>query len=488
MKLNIKHIVILLLAAVILMACDRNGLTTNGYPILMAPLEAGETKAMLDAETFGANGNQIRIYDYYTPKGAQTHNMPPYIPGTLIESNGNGSWPFEQGKKYDWTPDGTHKFFGWLEKDASLGNTMPFKPTFDQNTQILTISDAVVVPGSESEFDFMYSDVHWRCLDTAAYFTAVPLAFQHLLTSFSLAAYEVALYNDYIIDYVTFTGISTKNTVTIDYSGDQPVANYRTATGEESYTLNPKADGIQLTADLKDLMTGITLPSDDHRKYSLAWPQPARTTKLTIGYRVKDVSDPDANNEYISYTKTITIPYAWEAGKKNNLNLEFKDKEISLTYEIEPWNKITEEIDFSDQVTVESPITWLKSTIDTVYYSTGEVILFDDMNKEASAVFTILTPKGATWTASLISKKGHPDAFEFVDGTKYGVVGRPDTLKLKVTNLDPISPRHECELMITVQTADGRTIVVDDILTPEADENGNPTDYDRFTIIQNLIN
>lgn len=30
--------------------------------------EAGQTKALLDAETFATNGNQIKVYDFYRRK------------------------------------------------------------------------------------------------------------------------------------------------------------------------------------------------------------------------------------------------------------------------------------------------------------------------------------------------------------------------------------------------------------------------------------
>lgn len=487
-KVYIYLISVLMLAV---LGCHREEPLAPFGEISFAPSEAGDTKAMLTSETFGAAGNQIRIYDYYFPKGADTPNATPYIPGTLITSNGNGSWPFEGGAKYDWTADGKHKFFGWLEKDAAMASDKQFTPTFDQADQTLTTPVVEVTPGNADVYDFMYSDTHWRDLDNNPYYTSVPLVFNHLYTSFSIAAYEAAKYNDYIIESVTVEGIKTKNSATIDYSGEQPLPTYGEATDPINFTLKPKGDdGFALTANLKDLATGELIPETTGRVYMTAWPQAARSLKLTIAYKVKDVSDPNADHPYIAYTKTITIPYVWEAGKRNNLNLEFKDKEISLTYNVEPWNKVTEEIEFSDQVMVEehATIKWDRSTIEDVDYTTGEVIVKDNMDIEATCTFTILSPKGATWTASLIAKEGDPDAFRLSDGTKYGVVGGESTIKIVVTNQDPISPRHVCELLITVQTADGRTIVVDDALTPEYDEEGNRTTYNRFKIIQNFIN
>ena len=53
-------------------------------------------------------------------------------------------------------------------------------------------------------------------------------------------------------------------------------------------------------------------------------------------------------------------------------------------------------------------------------------------------------------------------------------------MKLRVTNQAPIAPRHVCYLRITIQTADGRTIVVKNLVPGK--------DNAEFKVIQNLIN
>lgn len=469
-------------AIVALLACNKKEIHLTDFPITMSLTEAGSTKALLDAETFETVGNQIKIYDYYTSGSAQADG---YYFNDVIKCAGVGNWPFVVGG-HKWTSDGVHKFFGWMIDDVN--ETELFTPTFDEATKVVTIPTTTLAQASTAQYDFMYSNIHERNLNTAPDFTPVPLEFNHMFTAFNISGKDVALYNEYIIDYVEINGMVITNSATINYNveGPMPELTFGTGVTGDAYRLQ-HAGGIQLGANYKDLATGETT-----RQYLLAWPQAARAMKLTIGYQAKDVSV--EGTQYHSYTKTITIPYAWEPGKKNNLNLEFKDKEIALTYEVEPWNKKPEEIDFADEVMVDedSYIKWDENSVQHVDYVNGEVIVFDDKNIEATCTFTILTPKGATWTASLISKEGHPDAFRLVDDSKYGNVGEESTLKLVVTNQDPISPRHVCELMITVQTADGRTIVVDDALTPETaeDEDGNKveTTYTRFKIIQNFVN
>lgn len=503
MKRHITHILTAAAALLAVLGCTKNEPNTNGRLITMTAHEAGATKALLEADSFMAAGNQIVVYDYYTaPNDVQNPNPATgyYIPGVTAQSTGATDagtvWPFLGDARYEWTDAGTHKFFGWMVKDNNENPALTASGFFGngfgftQATHTLTIPTTTLSQSSD-QFDFMYSNITPREPATEG-FDPVPLEFKHLFTAFGIIAKDVAEFRDYAIDYIEFKGMVETNSATIvfpiDESTDEPTVTYGTGTpGDSPYRIT-FTDGLHLTDSYKDLFSteGNLGQNTSNRKYMLAWPQAARAIELNIGYRAKEIND----TEYESYTKKITLTSAWLAGQKNNLNIDFKDKEITLNYLVEPWNVQTEEVDFSDQVTVDEndTITWDLSTVDDVDYSTGKVLLYDDPNVEAMCTFTILTPKGATWTASLISLEGHPDAFRFVGGTKYGTVGVRDTIKLAVTNQDPISPRHVCELLITVQTADGRTIVVDDALTPERDEEGNETTYSRFQIIQNLIN
>ena len=108
--------------------------------------------------------------------------------------------------------------------------------------------------------------------------------------------------------------------------------------------------------------------------------------------------------------------------------------------------------------------------------------MFSDEDITAVCKFRIDTPKGSTWTASLIPIAGHQDAFTIVEGTKYGEVGVDSEIRIRVNNQAPIAPQHACKLRITVQTADGRTIVAN-IMPDETDPS-----ISEYTIIQNFIN
>lgn len=482
MKVSNTYIIIAAAALLTLIGCTKKQIDqTPGVEIMLTATESGSTKALLDNGAFAAIGNRLKIYDYFTP-GAS--GSPDYYIDDFVVSGGGYTWPFANGR-YEWTSDGVHKFWGWLDTDVNFDPDMTASSffskgfSFDPTNQVLTIG-VTSMTQSSTQFDFMYSSVYNRKLNPNPDYSAIPLEFHHLFTAFSIAAKDVAEFNEYLIESIQVKGMKTTCSATVDFSGDETVVTYNgSANTDAAFTFAPSSS-FKLTTELTDVATWT-----ETREHFLAWPQDARTVSIVIIYKAKEVNDA----AYTSYTKTILLPFALEAGKKNNINLEFKDKEITLDYYIEDWITVTEEIDFSDQVTVDEEtgtIKWVDG-VQEVDYVNGEVILFDDPKIEATCTFTILTPKGATWTASLISKEGHPDAFRFVEGTKYGTVGDESTIKLVVTNQDPISPRHVAELLITVQTADGRTIVVDDALTPEEYE-GQPTTYTRFKIIQNLIN
>ena len=183
----------------------------------------------------------------------------------------------------------------------------------------------------------------------------------------------------------------------------------------------------------------------------------------------------------------------WPAGKKLTYNLIISGDrtitEFQINTVVEDWIPHSEEIDFAQQVEVKEgkEMNWVEGTYESWNRDTGEVVLFTDVDKVAECEFNILAPVGATWTASLIPLTASAmDAFSIVEESKYGEVGtdRMQSVKIKINNPDPISARNACKLRITVQTPDGRTIVVKNLMPKPAASNG----VEEFTIIQNLIN
>lgn len=433
---------------------------------------------MLDETSFAKAGNLIKIYDIYTQAGNTTPDSTPYIDDQIkSEGPGNDIWPFVS-QRYNWTPDGTHKFFGWLAEDKNMTekNTPKsfFGNAFGYDSQVLTIPSTTINADSP-QFDFMYSNVHVRDLNTNPdYASSVPLEFRHLFTAFSIAAQNMSPNFDITVESITIEGLMNTRSAKIDYTdvGDKeyPTVEYISSKNDNANVADFSfAPSFQLSTNFVDVSTKTT-----ERKYLMSWPmteEDSENVELTIKYRVDN--DPKAITKVISLSGK-----EWEAGKKNNVNLVFKDKEIILQCVVMDWTPQEEIIDFSDQVVVKNTMTW--ENVKSVNYDTGEVILYDDTSIKATCNFSFTAPKGATWTASLIPIEGHQDAFAFIGTTKYGAVGVDTPVKLRVTNQAPIAPRHVCYLRITIQTADGRTIVVKNLVPGK--------DNAEFKVIQNLIN
>ena len=478
MKRHITHILTAAAALLAVLGCTKNEPNTNGRLITMTAHEAGATKALLDADSFMAEGNQIKVYDYYTPTtGAATY----YIPGATAQSGGSTAsgtvWPFTDGTRYEWTEDGLHKFFGWLEKDNNgTGITASgffgegFE--FDDEEHILTIPTTTLSQGG-AQFDFMYSGVTTREPATQGY-DQVALGFKHLFTAFKITAANNSS-NDVWLKGVRINGLKNKRGASIDYSGTEPGVSYTTPTGHQDFVYNVSDEGMLMT---KGQMYNVS-PED----YQIMWPHTRddfADAQIVVDYKYKE---PSAATPLDGQT-TIDLKdvISWKGGQKNNVGLMFKDKEISLTCKVEPWTVVEETIDFTDQITVSNPLTWVPNSVESVNYDNGEVVLYTDSYSVAVCNFRIDTPAGAIWTASLIPVEGYSDAFKILDNTKYGAVGVDSEVHIQVTNMAPIAPKHVVLLRITVQTADGRTIVAD-MMPDQTDES-----ITEYKLIQNLIN
>ena len=212
------------------------------------------------------------------------------------------------------------------------------------------------------------------------------------------------------------------------------------------------------------------------------WPQSRadfENAEIVVDYKYRE---PSGTSALVGETKIpLKDMFSWESGQKNNLALTFKDKEISLTCKVEPWTVVEETIDFTNQISVSNPLTWVPNSVESIDYENGEVVLYSDSYSVAICNFHIDTPAGATWTASLIPVEGHADAFKILDNTKYGAVGVDSEIHIQVTNMAPYAPKHVVLLRITVQTADGRTIVAD--MMPNQTDEG----ITEYKLIQNII-
>lgn len=149
--------------------------------------------------------------------------------------------------------------------------------------------------------------------------------------------------------------------------------------------------------------------------------------------------------------------------------------EVVLTCEVQPWDYVSEVVEFSNNVTVEpgNEISWVEGyrSLDT---SDHEVVLANNGTR-AVCRFKISTPLGAEWFASIVTESGVYGAFAF-DGPSSGMVGDDAELKIYAVESSPIVV-STARLRIMVRTADGTTIVVKTLVNSGGDE---------YTLIQNI--
>lgn len=440
---------------------------------------------MLDGNTFKTTGNQLQIYDYYTPPTGDPswHINVNGTPGDLIESTNNGAaWPFINDHRYEWTENGVHKFFGWLVKDNNENPAIEASTffgngfAFNTGTQTLNIPAKTLSQTGTPQFDFMYSDISPRNLNVESPdFSEVPMYFRHLFTSFKVTSANVSS-NQVWLKKVTIKKLKTTKSAQINFSGAETVVTYTDAT---------PADASDFVYTLSEDGSIELIKNDDAKQlsdYTIMWPQTEAdlgTVQIVVEY---DYKEPGGTRTEGETTIELVSMNPWEAGKKIDLGIMFQDKQISLTCNVEPWTYIDDTIDFTDQISISKAIEWDVKTVQHVDYQKGEVILYSDSTSVAVCNFHIDTPAGSTWTASLIPMEGHVDAFKIMDNTKYGAVGVDSQIKIRVTNQAPIAPRHVVILRITVLTADGRSIIANMMST------GTSTTIKEFKIIQNIIN
>lgn len=399
------------------------------------------------------------------------------------------TWPFTdqldqfypEAKVYQWVP-GTHKFFGWLAKDANMTEKNTPKSffgndfSFNESNKTLTIPAKEMTP-STPQFDFIYSNI----VTTEPKQEPVNLEFSHLFTAFKITAINNST-NVIKLKTITVSNLKNNKSAIVNYgssSNSMPVVTYAdegAVNGGFTYNI---ANDVELASDV------ATTISD----YHLMWPQTDTDLDEVIVTVIYDYIENDKLTEGAKKEVYLSDLSSWDAGVKNSLNIIFKDKQLEVV--VTPWTWETQEIDFTEVVTVSQTMKGKWVNTSSVNYDTGEVILKQKTDQVATVTFQIDTPVGATWTASLIMIEGATDAVQFyVDENgksyKYGKVGEPGVVKLRVSKDTPIENRNSYFLRITVQTVDGNTIIVDEGLTELHKTSDNK--HAEFKIIQNLIN
>ena len=367
--------------------------------------------------------------------------------------------------------------------DGAYGYTVTFETPEAADQELLTAKETVKTKSGE------------------AFPESVGLGFKHELTNVNLKIWSngapESVQDNVKVKEVTLSNVTKKGTLnaTIDssswtYSSDKMSF---TKEYENGITVSQAQiiDGKLVLNDSSDNNPGIPFGEG-----LLLIPHTLTQSNPVVVTVIYDLQRPIDQEENLWEEKRLQVMLpdgSWPAGKKLTYNLIISGDrtitEFQINTVVEDWDRQTDEIDFTQQVEVrpEEKMHWVPGTYESINEAMGEVVLFTDIDKVAVCEFNIRTPVGATWTASLIPLTASAmDAFSIVEDSKYGEVGtdRMQQVKIKINNPDPISARNECLLRITVQTSDGRTIVVKNLM-PQAAANNR---IEEFKIIQNLIN
>ena len=327
----------------------------------------------------------------------------------------------------------------------------------------------------------------------------VGLNFQHELTNVNLKVWSNGApenVNDKIrVKQVTISNVTKQGTLNTTISG----SSWNLSSTKMSFT--KEYDGVGETVSQAQIIDGKLTHNDPNNvspgvpfgeEGLLLIPHTITNSNPVVVTVIYDLKRP-IDEAWEQKKLQVFLPEGtWPAGKKLTYNLIISGDrtitEFQINTVVEDWKTQTEEIDFTEQVVVRDGewMQWDETTCESVDDVNGRVVLFTDVDKVATCKFNIRTPIGATWTASLIPLTASAmDAFSIVEGSKYGDVGTDNWqyIKIKINNPDPISARNECLLRITVQTPDGRTIVVKNLMPPATND-----EIKEYTIIQNLIN
>ena len=418
----------------------------------------------------------------------------------------NAESPFTYEHTHYWVPDRVYHFFAvWPFSgdnpsvtnvssvagtvDGAYGYTVTFETPAAADQELLTAKTTKQTKTGE------------------AFPESVGLGFQHELTNVNLKIWGNGaadnVQDKIRVKEVTLSNVTKKGTLnaTIDSSS------WKYSSDKMSFT--KKYDGDGITVSQAQIIDNQLVPNEVSQYNPskdnpgipfgedglLLIPHTITNSDPVLVTVIYDLQRPIDQGENLWEEKKLQVflpEGTWPAGKRLTYNLVISGErtitEFQINTVVEDWHKQTENIDFTDQVEVrpDETLYWMPGTYESISEKNGEVVLFTDVDKVAVCRFNIRTPIGATWTASLIPLTASAmDAFSIVEGSKYGDVGTNDWqyVRIKINNPDPISAMNACLLRITVQTPDGRTIVVKNLMPDITDDH-----IEEYTIIQNLIN
>lgn len=470
----------ILASAVLLGGCNK---TTSDEPavpeenITFSPA-AVETKGMISSSEFKTEGTSVKILDVLSFNGAEEE----YLNDTI--SYKSSAWPLKSGKSYAWTRTGTHRFFGWLAKDAVTGLT----PT-DLWTSGITYADKVLtIPSvstdftSSAQFDMLYSDVILRTMTNSStddHSTVTP-RMQHLFSAVSFGISN-QLKDPVTLKEIRIQGIKNTGSATIIFSGSATAVKYSAFTGSLSRSWS-RAEGIIIPS--KTEVADAFDPEATQRNIRLMWP--LSWDDLDPGILGTDYGFDSSGNMignttspliYITYVinnveHTSPVPLTenldWTPGMSVRYEIVFADKQVLVTAKVSPWDYQENDIDYeSETVSISSGCAL---DIDATYghcTKVGTEVTFTD-GLHVRSNFTLATPTGGTWIVELAGTNA--EAFELFDSptgsavaTVSGAIGSKAEFYIKPkSGLE--NGTYICKIKVTAVTMSGRYVNADAVV------------------------
>ena len=463
------------------------------------------TRGFLDDGNLTTEGTRLCMYGYYNGNVLGGTSKPmagkPLAYGTYgDETEARWSIVDDSGSPvtYYWQGDGDYKFFGWLAQDAAGSLEIPATWTYDETSKTLTIPETTL-DKDYNQFDFLYADVVNRTVSGGQGKEAVPLSMNHLFTAFGIGISNSSE-DDITINEITLRCIHDRGSAVIDFDGAPDVAygttgksyttSYITYTG--SYTI-PAKTGVKYNA---------FDPTATDKKYYMLWPQAEEVVHPGLSYVTEEdkLAETDLSKFplVIKYTvggetleKRMEFPAkAWEAGKLHYFDLVVADKLVELTATVTPWDFVSAQIDYANNVITVKADNHLKYDESTCTVDHDDKRAYITNGQAAEATFCIDTPRGGTWRVSLV---GDIEAFEIHVDENHGHEGSDDyrsgqgpidgqVHRIRIApakGYESPDRDYEVQLRFVAITSDGITLNADDML--QDSDNSGGADY--YTIV-----
>lgn len=301
----------------------------KGIPMAFGAEEA-ESRTLLDGTSVNQDGNQLTVYDRYTPESG---NAVTYMYGTVVTCNGT-EWTYSPIKY--WTETGTHSFMAYLSKHKDIQNYPTV--TYSEDTETLNVG-SYTSPWEitlRNQFDFLYA-YHSRNMKDPNAHSPVTFSLNHLLCAVQFNVVNLipgipvkfkqfilsGIYNEASASIVK-SGIDPNGSTTITFYDDGSKNNFQTFSYE----------GINLNYNESHniFASAVTVGEDG---YVLLWPH----AKAQFGnIKVNIVYDSGGNN----ITKEIQLNSStqinsWSSGQRYIYNFYIEDNHISFEVKVVPW-------------------------------------------------------------------------------------------------------------------------------------------------------